>query len=175
MINKKVVANRINSINNAFDGVHYSELGRRSLDSIYKKLRYKSVVYVKDLMAMQKDFLVLHKFFRKISDGDYVACVIGAKTKKYHGFGTSHVVLSKYHPKLLSCLQTLGKVGSASKFSGTGNIVGKCAEAKAANGLLSLDASSDINDIKFTAAIRPRTMEVISPCPNCVQIFGANL
>lgn len=52
-----------------------------------------------------------------------------------------------------------------------GNVVGCCGEFRAANELMLNNRALQPTDIKFTPAIRPRTMEVIIPCSNCRAIF----
>jgi hypothetical protein len=69
-------------------------------------------------------------------------------------------------------LKRLGEVGSRSSISGCKNIIGKCAEIKSANGLLSVNHRTNEKEIEFTSAIRPRTLERIPRCANCVHVFG---
>lgn len=53
------------------------------------------------------------------------------------------------------------------------NIVGNCAEQRAANDIFSNPASGAYNifDLDLSPAIRPRTMEIIPPCCNCKAVF----
>lgn len=53
------------------------------------------------------------------------------------------------------------------------NIIGNCAEQRAANDIFSNPASEAYNifDLNFSPAIRPRTMEITSPCCNCKAVF----
>lgn len=66
------------------------------------------------------------------------------------------------------------KIGDIGKLGeGTNNIVGACAEFHAANKLL--NRGSKIANIRFTAAVRPRTGQELPPCDNCEAMFGDNL
>jgi hypothetical protein len=52
-----------------------------------------------------------------------------------------------------------------------GNIVGKCAEVGAANKILRTRPMLPATRLTFTNAIRPRTMQVIPMCKNCIITF----
>jgi len=66
--------------------------------------------------------------------------------------------------------QLAGKVGGVgAENPGAAAPVGCCAEFDAINQLLNLGA--DLDDIGLTDVIRPRTGEVIPPCPNCEAMF----
>jgi hypothetical protein len=75
-------------------------------------------------------------------------------------------------PQLTKRLNGLGQIGRVSNITDSKNIIGKCAEVKAANGLLKGNRELEINHIQFTSAIRPRTLEKIARCPNCTTVFG---
>ena len=53
-----------------------------------------------------------------------------------------------------------------------GNFLGCCAEVHAANKLLFKAKYIDVEDIKFSDAIRPRTMQKIKTCKNCKTTFN---
>lgn len=52
-----------------------------------------------------------------------------------------------------------------------GNLIGKCAEVGAANKILRTRPTLAANRLTFTNAIRPRTMQKIPMCPNCINTF----
>lgn len=171
----KLFNDKIEEINDTFDKAHYLEKGRRSIESIYKMLRFKSIKYKEMIEVVQRELTRSLKFKPRYSHGHLVACTIAARCKKNYSFGTSHKLLSKYNGKILPHLKQLGGPGSESKLPNTKNRVGKCAEIKCANLLLEIDQKNQIHDIEFTNAIRPRTLERIPRCPNCVYIFGKEL
>lgn len=51
------------------------------------------------------------------------------------------------------------------------NTLGNCAEQKGANQILNQGLISNLNELDFSLALRPRTMEVIPYCCNCTTIF----
>ena len=54
-----------------------------------------------------------------------------------------------------------------------GNTMGRCAEFRAANQLVKM--GSNVDDIRFSDAIRPWKGTVKEPCPNCKAMFGGQL
>ncbi len=164
---------RIQLTNQVFDKTHYLIKERRSIRSLYKTLLYLSKRYRDDMKYLQKDISKLSGKKISLKTHEYVACSIAAKSKKIGVFGTSFQLLNtnKYNKFLLKELKKLGNIGSKSSVN-SDNIIGKCAEVKAANNILVNDKKATITDIQFSAAIRPRTLEVIARCSNCKNIFG---
>ncbi|WP_460271859.1 hypothetical protein [Clostridium sp. CTA-19] len=70
--------------------------------------------------------------------------------------------------QLINKANPIGGVGS--KGVNRKNTVGACAEFRRVNQLLNI--GSDIRNIRFTKAVRPRTGAIKSPCNNCLEIFG---
>lgn len=70
-------------------------------------------------------------------------------------------------PQLLDLAAELGGLGARPATSG--NTVGRCAEFHAANDLLL--NGSELQNIRFTDAVRPRNGAVIPACDNCVTMF----
>lgn len=163
----------ISNINDSFDKAHYIEKRKRSLVSLLKSLLYLSAEYKDQIRQFQKEYSHLNQRKIKIKNKELVACSIGAKSKKFGVFGTSHKLLSKsdYHKLILEVLQPLGSLGNLSNIQQK-NAIGKCAEVKAANSILKLDKKAKISDIEFTSAIRPRTLEKMNRCNNCIAVFG---
>lgn len=68
-----------------------------------------------------------------------------------------------------------GDVGEISPITGCGYPIGNCAEQHAANRVMKeLEANRlnrDVSQLSFTKAIRPRTMQIIAYCDNCVTLF----
>lgn len=101
---------------------------------------------------------------------DYPAVVVGCyinycpllyidTTKSHKDY--SHV------PILEKALNSIGKIG----IKRNGNIIGMCAEPKAAFDVI-CDFSHSWGCLNFSKAIRPRTNEVIPYCQNCKDVFG---
>lgn len=70
-------------------------------------------------------------------------------------------------PHLTQRLIGFGAVGTVRNQ----NTIGKCAEFKAANELLTQDQNAGLIEIRFTDAIRPLTGIVKQPCGNCRHVF----
>ncbi|WGY71919.1 hypothetical protein KEC55_19070 [Burkholderia cepacia] len=171
----KKLRQRIKEINESFDKSHYLELKHRSIESLYKILRYKSIKYKEEINLAQAQLIKSEGFKEKYSPGELVACTIAGRSSKSYCFGTSHKVLHNPVREVASLLSQLGKIGKTSNLTGSKNIIGKCAEVKSANGLFSANRNLTVNEIEFTPAIRPRTLENIPRCPNCTKIFGKEL
>lgn len=75
--------------------------------------------------------------------------------------------------KLLSRMNLLlGQLGKKSKLTKCSNDIGRCAEAHAANKVYKSWKTTKTHDLKFSAAIRPRTMLVLNYCDNCKKLFN---
>ncbi|MFD1015718.1 hypothetical protein [Winogradskyella rapida] len=61
----------------------------------------------------------------------------------------------------------LGTIGNLRN----GNRIGKCAEVGAANKILRTRPTVGADRMKFTQAIRPRTMQKVPMCQNCIDTF----
>ncbi|MBF4484392.1 hypothetical protein [Flavobacterium sp. CSZ] len=168
-MNKKV-KRLINSLNYYFDCAHHLSKNNRSVHALYLMLLYNSKRYKESIRLIQN----AASRRVKIDKRELVAVSIGAKSNKVGVFGTSHVRFqeSDFEKKLAAALKTIGVIGDDSILQGTYNIVGKCAEAKAANNALRRDKKASLNAIQFTSAIRPRTSEKQSRCINCIAVFG---
>lgn len=94
-------------------------------------------------------------------DGHYVKCKKGyAHSPK----GT------KWHNILRNALLRLGDIGERSKI-GKKYVIGNCAEQHAGNNYMNSYNVNNLNNLYFSEAVRPRTMEVFPPCDNCKSIF----
>src|SRR5207253_6483969 len=74
--------------------------------------------------------------------------------------------VGEINPKTVQLAQRVGGVGAENPGAAP---VGCCAEFDAVNQLLNLGA--DLEDIGLIDVIRPRTGEVVPPCPNCEAMF----
>lgn len=154
-------------INDAFNSANFFSLKSRSVHSIGQILLERCIQYNKSIDAIQKNY----NQGNNIAKEELVACVIGCVGEKASCLGTSHGTLINYHRDLRKSLEKIGKIGEQSKITGSRNIIGKCAEVKAANRILQKDRKSNMANIKFTKPIRPRTMQKMLTCPNCIATF----
>jgi len=72
-------------------------------------------------------------------------------------------------PELKAYADSLGGLGVK---TACGNTIGRCAEFRAANELMLSNPRLKLEDIKFTAAVRPRSGLPVPRCDNCKNIFG---
>lgn len=56
-----------------------------------------------------------------------------------------------------------------------GNIVGRCAEFRAANDLMLKNPRLKAKDIDISGALRPRRQKHVERCDNCKSMFGPEL
>ena len=171
-LNRKLLEKRIAEINEKFDKSHYLEIRARSIDSIFRMLKYKSIKYKESIENMQNEMTKEMKRRVRVDHHTLVACTVAAKTNKSYSFGTSHRVVESCDSRLRTRLEQLGKIGQPSNVTSSSNTIGKCAEVKAANQVLQADQKLEFSKIEFTPAIRPRTLEEVPRCPNCTAVFG---
>lgn len=173
---KEEVTEVLNIINDYFDQGHKLVKKNRTLEKLYDMLIYKSTCYKESINEIQKMYSSKREKFeidpRKY---DLVAVSIAVRGKKMGCFGTSHRVLEDdtYERKIKTRLNSiLGEIGKVSLKTNCKNIIGKCAEVKAANNVLKLERRLKVQELVFTNAIRPRSLEVIPRCNNCKAVFG---
>ncbi|MFQ1042716.1 hypothetical protein ACGH47_10475, partial [Gilliamella sp. CG16] len=82
---------------------------------------------------------------------------------------SSGTVPTKIAPELQVYADKLGGLGVKTS---CGNVLGACAEFRAANELLLNNPNLKLKDIQFTQAVRPRNGKPVSRCENCTNIFG---
>lgn len=107
---------------------------------------------------------------------DYPAVAVVASDSKltYSGRGRSGAIRSSncYHdvPGLEKKLKSLGKIGKTR--DACKNAIGACAEPHAAQKVMRhFGKKISLGGIVFSAAYRPRTMEVVEYCKNCTDTF----
>ncbi len=101
---------------------------------------------------------------------DYPAVVVGCYTNCYPFLYIDTTSSRKDYnkvPSLEEALNSIGRIGDCRN----GNIIGACAEHKTAFDVL-YDLHCPLPCLKFSKAIRPRTMQVIRYCQNCRDVFG---
>jgi len=100
---------------------------------------------------------------------DYSATIIGAGKSYYKRIDRSGPISPHniFH-KLKSKLSTIGELYTRHN----GNFVGCCAEVNAANQILNKLPHLKLNQINFSNAIGPRTMQKIPTCQNCKLTFN---
>jgi len=171
---KSSIRHLVESLNYHFDQMHFIRKQNRKIGSLYNMLLYKSKKYKETINIIQSTYSQIGGRPARIQHRELVACSIAAKCNKNGVFGTSYRMLSfsTYNIILRKHLSKIGGIGNKSTTTGCDNVIGKCAEVKAANNILNTDKKAAINLIEFTRAIRPRTSENINRCNNCISIFG---
>lgn len=175
-MNKKEIELRLKGllspINNSFGNATLFSKKYRSIAKIDAMVLERCEKYKKEIDSIQR------KYKRIPIDDDYktfelVSMAIGCLGNKASSFGTSYrCVHDKIcHPKLRKRLEELGSIGTINH-ERTSNVIGKCAEVKAANHVLRGEKDLDIKDLKFTPARRPRTLQKHRACSNCQHTFG---
>ena len=76
---------------------------------------------------------------------------------------------TRWHTLIVREFKKIGSYGSHNSICK--NRIGNCAEQHSGNKVLKSTKCNKLNDLLFSETIRPRTMEVITPCYNCKQIF----
>ena len=95
------------------------------------------------------------------------AAVIGAEFYNIKRVDRSTKSRTRFVKRLRKALLRLGRINTPLN----GNLIGGCAEAGAANKVLSVSKRIQISDLEFSVAIRPKTMQPIPTCSNCRQTF----
>lgn len=100
-------------------------------------------------------------------EGKRPAAVIGAEFRNSRKVDTSRPCDPNVENVLRIKLLTLGSLYTRVN----GNIIGNCAEVNASNQILIIYRYLNLNKIRFSKALRPRTMQVIKMCFNCKKTF----
>lgn len=82
---------------------------------------------------------------------------------------SSGTVPTTIAPELQAYADKLGGLGVKTS---CGNVLGACAEFRAANELLLNNPNLKLKDIQFTQAVRPRNGKKVPRCENCTNVFG---
>ncbi|WP_275415161.1 RHS repeat domain-containing protein, partial [Snodgrassella communis] len=89
-----------------------------------------------------------------------------------HALNTNGDIPEKVAPELKDMADKLGGLGTKTK---CGNIVGRCAEFRAANDLMLQNPRLKAKDIDISGARRPRDRKHVERCDNCKSMFGPEL
>ncbi|PIT09045.1 hypothetical protein BGI40_08760 [Snodgrassella communis] len=89
-----------------------------------------------------------------------------------HALNTNGNIPEKVAPELKDMADKLGGLGTKTK---CGNIVGRCAEFRAANDLMLQNPRLKAKDIDISGALRPRKLKPVKRCDNCTAMFGPEL
>ncbi|MDM1086707.1 hypothetical protein [Myroides odoratimimus] len=160
----------VKKVNVLFSGYAVKKI--KSLSELKYFFKDRINKYVKYLEKIQRESNG-HELEKK----HYIKTVIAGRGKHYGAWGTCEDKLIDIHPKLKKELNKLGTIGKNSELgekSGCRNQIGKCAEIKVSHRILSKEHrkfSTQINDVEFTDAIRPRTLEPVPMCFNCKYVF----
>ncbi|NUE67704.1 hypothetical protein [Snodgrassella sp. ESL0253] len=92
-------------------------------------------------------------------------------TGKY-ALNTNGNIPEKVAPELKDMADKLGGLGTKTKCD---NIVGRCAEFRAANDLMLQNPRLKAKDIDISGALRPRKLKPVKRCDNCTAMFGPEL
>ncbi len=99
---------------------------------------------------------------------NYVAMVVGAEFSRTKSVDKSKLLCSTdMVSKLKNRLKSLGNLYSKKN----GNTIGCCAEVNAGNDILKKKPNLNLNQIRFSTPIRPRTQQKMKMCYNCKQTF----
>ena len=98
----------------------------------------------------------------------YPATVICATYNQEFNIEKSGAVPNPLSHQLSTQLSSLGKIG---KRNASGNFIGKCSEVRASNPILLNNSNIRTQQITFSNAYRPRTMQIIPTCSNCQSTF----
>lgn len=98
----------------------------------------------------------------------YPATVICARLNQEVVIDKSGAVPMPLAQQLEARLSVLGEIGARNN---GGNFIGRCAEVRASNPILLGNLARRPNQVNFTNAYRPRTMQIIVRCNNCNQTF----
>ncbi|MFM4958067.1 hypothetical protein [Aeromonas caviae] len=160
-------------INNAFGNSILFTKKYRSIKKLDAMLLERCEKYNLEIDSIQR------KYKHMSIDNDYktfelVNMAIGCLGNKASSFGTSYCVAhdKNLHRELKKRLEKIGPIGTSPSSGKTSNIIGKCAEVKAANPVLRGEKGICIINLKFTPARRPRTLQKHRTCSNCQETFG---
>ena len=99
---------------------------------------------------------------------DYPAAVVGAILHNSWAVAENGLPSPPIAIQLKNRLEgRLGRLGTIL----SGNPIGMCAEVGAANKILRTRPTVSANKLIFTTAIRPRTMQKVPMCLNCLTTF----
>lgn len=175
MSNKKIesqIKGLLSPINNSFGNATLFSKKYRSIEIIDAMVLERCQKYKTEIDSIQRKYKMT-SIDNNYTKFELVSMAIGCLGNKASSFGTSYRCIhdNACHHQLRKRLQELGAIGSV-KNERTSNVIGKCAEVKAANHVLKGEKNLYINDLKFSPARRPRTLQRHQACPNCQATFN---
>jgi hypothetical protein len=120
------------------------------------------------------EYEVMRKAYRIRNLCKPVAVIVGCQFNQYKGtaincpYITEKQLLADLDSRLLIKLQILGPLAKRRNK----NYLGNCAEVHASNKVLKQNNRVQLNQIVFSLAYRPRTLQVIDYCQNCLDTFN---
>lgn len=120
------------------------------------------------------EYLVIKKayIFRRLQKDP--AVFVGSEFQQYKGWScnksriTKKELEKKLTIRLKNKLEKLGKLAEK-RYK---NYLGNCGEVHAANKVLKQNHTIEINQLTFSNAYRPRTLQKIDYCQNCLDTFN---
>lgn len=120
------------------------------------------------------DFLLCKKrmFNVKIFPAVVASCCSRYRNEKIYTDVSKDERNRYYDHRLVDKIKQVGKIGHRpERIIHCEYRLGHCAEQHAANDLLREQRCTNLNEIYFGRAIRPRTGQYMAPCENCKYIF----
>ena len=116
---------------------------------------------------------VIEKVYRYRNLQKYHAVFVGAEYQQYHAYSANKSYLSKkdlikLDSRLLHKLFQIGTPGTKEN----GNYLGNCAEVHAGDKVLGQCHSMTVDQLCFSHAYRPRTLQIVPYCKNCILTFN---
>lgn len=158
------------------EGAKIESLYKGRKDIICKMVNYDANIDLEVLNYCDRVWAVVRRIRgeRKIRKRDFppvvVSCSDGIGTESSYTHGPEECV---YHPLIENALTSnLGPIGGHTQYEPSFRI-GRCAEPNAANKLIkkSNGRITNLNQVRFSQALRPFTKEPRDYCQNCQHTF----
>lgn len=120
------------------------------------------------------EYEVMRKAYRVRNFRKPVAVIVGCQFNQYKGIAVNHPyitdkqLIAELDYRLLRKLKVLGPLARKRNK----NYLGNCAEVHASNKVLKQNNIIKLDQIAFSLAYRPRTLQVIDYCQNCLDTFN---
>jgi hypothetical protein len=120
------------------------------------------------------EYEVMRKAYRIRNFRKPVAVIVGCQFNQYKGIAVNHPYMTykqlivELDYRLLRKLKILGPLARKRN----NNYLGNCAEVHASNKVLKQTPIIELDQIVFSLAYRPRTLQVIDYCQNCLDTFN---
>jgi hypothetical protein len=120
------------------------------------------------------EYEVMRKAYRIRNFHKPIAVIVGCQFNQYKGIAvnrpyiTDKQLIAELDYRLLTKLKILGTLA----WKRNKNYLGNCAEVHASNKVLKQNNIVQLDQIVFSLAYRPRTLQVIDYCQNCLDTFN---